>query len=145
MVMRSLSASEVTALLDSDCLARLASLDEDGYPHVTPLWFHWDGQVLRMTSLPGKPHVDRLSRNPRAGVVIDVEDDERSDGQRPNRQVRFVGDVEVVDDVDGEWTRTITARYLAGPGAGERVDKRSRQRRVVIVLRPTETVAVSSV
>ena len=124
---------------------RLATLDADGYPHVTPIWFHWDGDVVRMTSLPDKPHVRRLRHDARAGFVVDVEGGERSDGQRPNQQVRIVGDAVLRHDENGAWTRAITLRYLCGPGAEDQAMARSEQPRVVVELRPSTIVAVASI
>jgi Pyridoxamine 5'-phosphate oxidase len=142
---RPLSDGELDTLRAAVVPARLATLDGDGYPHVTPIWFIWDGEAFRMTSLLGKPHVHRLRRDQRAGLVIDIEDAERDDGERPNAQLRVVGDAEVSDDVGGAWTHTITLRYLRGPGAARAAQRRASQPRVVITLRPQRQVAVASV
>lgn len=40
--MPSLTPDQVDDLLGRDVVAHLATLDADGYPHVTPLWFIWD-------------------------------------------------------------------------------------------------------
>lgn len=140
-----MSDSEILELLQSDVVGHLATLDADGYPHVTPIWFHWDGETVRMTSLPNKPHVRRLRHDARAGFVVDFEAGERGDGQRPNRQVRIVGDTTLSDDTDGDWTRAITHRYLQGPGAQIKSQERAEQQRVVIELLPTTVTAVASV
>lgn len=145
MAPRPLSESEILELLQSDVVGHLATLDVDGYPDVTPIWFHWDGETIRMTSLPNKPHVRRLRHDARAGFVVDLEAGELSDGQRPNRQVRIVGDTALSDDTHGDWTRVITHRYLRGPGAKTQTEKRSAQQRVVIELLPTTIIAVASV
>ena len=142
---RDLSQWEMAELLDRPVPCKLATVDADGYPHVTPLWFHWDGEVIRMTSLRGKPHLRRLRLNARVCVLVDVEGDERADGERPNRQVRLVGDAELSDDLDGWWTRCITERYLRGPSAERVTDRRAADRRMVIALRPRSVVAVASV
>ena len=71
---RRLSDSEVEALLAADVPARVATLDADGCPHVTPLWFVWADGAFHMTSFAGKPHLRRLASNPRAGVCVDAED-----------------------------------------------------------------------
>jgi nitroimidazol reductase NimA-like FMN-containing flavoprotein (pyridoxamine 5'-phosphate oxidase superfamily) len=84
---RELDRGEIEALLSLEVPARLATLDGDGFPHVTPLWFVWQEGAFYMTSIADRPHLRRLSRNPRAGLCVDVEDPERPDGQRPNRQV----------------------------------------------------------
>jgi hypothetical protein len=57
-------------------------------PQVTPLWFVWEDRAFHLTSFPDRHHLRRLESNPRAGLCIDVEEPERDDGERPNRQVR---------------------------------------------------------
>jgi len=139
------SNREVPDVLQSDVVGQLATLDADGYPRVTPIWFHWDGDAVRMTSLEFKPHVRRLREDPRAGFVVDLEASELDNGQRPNRQVRIVSDTTVSVDADGDWTRVITQRYLCGPGAQAQTQARSKQPRVVIEMRPTRIIAAASI
>lgn len=141
---RSLSADEIDELLGMDLVGHLATIDTAGYPHVVALWFHWDGGVARMTSLPGRPHVNRLASNPKACLSVDTEGEEGTDGERPNRQVRLIGDVTLLDDVDGRWTAEITQRYLRGVGAQEQQEKRRQQPRILIELRPKKIVGVAS-
>ncbi|MDQ6804020.1 MAG: pyridoxamine 5'-phosphate oxidase family protein, partial [Actinomycetota bacterium] len=80
---RRLEPGEIDSLISLDVPARLATLDQDGFPHVTPLWFVWADGAFFMTSIADRPHVRRLSHDCRAGLCIDVEDPERTDGQRP--------------------------------------------------------------
>lgn len=144
-VPRKLEAVEIAAVVGLVVPLRLATIDELGFPHVTPLWFEWDAGAFWMTSLPHRPHVRRLLANPRASACVDVEEDEQFDGERPNRQVRAVGKAEVLDGVGGERTRRITQRYLSGPGLEPMLRKRTGARRVAIRLEPTELVAIASV
>src|SRR2546429_239482 len=74
---RALTDPEIARLLTSDVPANLATLDGDGYPHVTPVWFLWTGDALVMTSMSERPHVLRLRHDARAGVCIHVEEAER--------------------------------------------------------------------
>ncbi len=62
-----MSDPEIEALLALEVPARVATLDRDGFPHVTPLWFVWSGGAFYMTSLYDRPHLNRLRRNSRAG------------------------------------------------------------------------------
>ncbi|HUA46071.1 MAG TPA: pyridoxamine 5'-phosphate oxidase family protein [Solirubrobacteraceae bacterium] len=80
-----MSADEIDALLAAAVPARLATIDRDGFPHVTPLWFIWADGTFYLTSIADRPHPRRLEANPRAGICVDVEEPERDDGQRPNR------------------------------------------------------------
>ena len=141
---RSLTDVELAELLALDVPGRLGTLDKEGYPHITPIWFVWERGAFYMTSLPEKSHVRRLERDPRASFCVDVEDEERADGDRPNRSVRAVGPAEVFDD-DGEWTRRITGKYVRGPGREAKLAARSAQDRVVIRLQPVRLFGLSSV
>ena len=141
---RRLDAREIDLLLALDVPARVATLDRDGFPHVTPLWFIWADGAFFMTSIADRPHLRRLAQNPRAGLCIDVEDAERPDGQRPNRQVRALGVAELAPDHDAHWTARITEKYVRGPSSGELVEARAADPRVVISLRPSKLVAVAS-
>ncbi len=132
-------------MLAADVPARLATVDRHGFPHVTPLWFVWAADAFHLTSLPDRPHVRRLERDPRAGICIDLEAPERADGERPNRQVRAVGNVALFADADGTWTRRVTRKYVRGPAAAAREDRRAADPRVVIRLAPVKLVAVASV
>lgn len=141
---RSLRPEEIDELLTGDHLCRLATLDQDGFPHVTPLWFLWAEGCFLMTSLPGKPHVARLQQNPRAGLVIDVEAAQQLDGERPNRQVRITGHALLEPDAGGEWTRRITEKYVVGTAQLASAQRRATQERVVVRIQPISQVAVAS-
>ena len=142
---RSMSAEEIDALLALDVPAHLATLDAEGFPHVTPLWFIWAGGAFHLTSFPDRPHLARLRGDARAGICVDIERPERDDGQRPNQQVRATGTAELAQDEGGYWTQLITEKYLSAPAALERARGRARSARVVIHLRPHRLLAVASV
>ncbi len=98
-----------------------------------------------MTSFSDRPHLRRLERNPHAGLCVDAEQPQRPDGERPNQQVRAVGDAELFPDRDHAWTHRIDGRYLRGPAAEQRAAARAADERVLIRLRPVRLVAVASV
>ena len=140
-----MTADEIGALLALDVPAHLATTDDEGLPIVIPIWFLWTGQEFVMTSIAHRPHVRRLEASRAASICVDVEDPERADGQRPNRQVRASGIVALSMDEEGVWTRRITEKYLRGPGRDEQVALRSADTRVVMRLKPERVVAVRSV
>jgi nitroimidazol reductase NimA-like FMN-containing flavoprotein (pyridoxamine 5'-phosphate oxidase superfamily) len=140
-----LSPDQLDALLALDIPGQLGTLDKEGYPHITPIWFVWDRGAFYMSSLPDKAHVRRLERDPRASFAVDIEEAERDDGERPNRSVRAVGPAELFDDTGGAWTRRITEKYIVGPGRDATVARRSGQPRVVIRLQPVRLFGLSSV
>jgi Pyridoxamine 5'-phosphate oxidase len=67
-----MSDEERDAFLSSERTCRVASLGADGAPHVTPLWFVWDGKSLWLTSIVKSQRWTDLERDGRIGVVIDA-------------------------------------------------------------------------
>ena len=143
---RPLSHQETAELLSSDAVARLATIDADGYPHVTPLWFLWADGAFHLASDSGRPHLARLQANPRAGLVIDAEAPQRPDGQRPNKQVRAVGNATLTPDTAAIWTRRIWDKYINGTTARQAAEHRlGNRQRVLITITPARIIAVASV
>jgi nitroimidazol reductase NimA-like FMN-containing flavoprotein (pyridoxamine 5'-phosphate oxidase superfamily) len=142
-MVRQMEAGEVSALLELDTVAHLATLDDDGFPHVTPIWFIWHDGAFYFASDTNRPHVARLRRDARAGVVVDIEAARRSDGERPNQHVRAVGRAVAEPDVEGRWTARIWEKYGGDPA--ETADRLAGRRRSVIRLVPESMVTVASV
>jgi PPOX class probable F420-dependent enzyme len=135
---------EPRGLLERDLVLHLVTLRRDGTPRITPLWFFWDGAVLRMTSVAGKPHLRDLARDARCAVVIHDEVDPAPDGEPRYARVRARGRAELSRDEGGAWTRKITLRYVSGL-AGERLaERRARDERVLVTLRPDRVSATAS-
>ena len=131
-------------LLDRDLVLHLVTLRRDGTPRITPLWFVHEDGVLRMTSVAGKPHVRDLARDPRCAIVISDEIEPAADGERRYARVRASGKGEVQHDAGGQWTRRITLKYMSGP-VGERLaERRARDERALITLRPERLSATAS-
>ncbi|MGH7883916.1 MAG: hypothetical protein ACREN8_13610, partial [Candidatus Dormibacteraceae bacterium] len=82
---------------------------------------------------------------PKAATCIDLEDEERADGERPNRQLRALGQAMLQVDEHGFWTRQITEKYLVGPGRESMVAQRTSLPRTAISLRPVKVIALASV
>lgn len=144
-MVRVMTEAEIAELLELDVPARVATIDADGYPHVTPLWFLWTDGLFHLTSFAGKPHLARMSANPKVGLVIDTEYPLLADGERPNRQVRVLGDAEILPDTDRLWTRRIDDKYVHGPAAESFADRRPGVERFLVRVRPRKLVTVASV
>ncbi len=50
----------------------MASTGRDGSPHVTPLWFAWDGTALWLTSIVRSQRWTDLQRDNRVSVIVDA-------------------------------------------------------------------------
>lgn len=144
-VPRHLTPAEINELLAADTIARLATIDKDGYPHVTALWFLYEHDTFSLTSDASRPHLTRIRANPKVGLLIDTEQPERQDGERPNRQVRIVGQATLAEDRGGVWTARIWAKYRRRPTDPSEIAQRLRGRRRVLISVPAQDVtAVAS-
>lgn len=63
---------ERDAFLADERTCRVATVGGDGAPHVTPLWFAWDGSALWLTSIVRSQRWTDLGRDPRIAVVVDA-------------------------------------------------------------------------
>ncbi|MGW5071850.1 pyridoxamine 5'-phosphate oxidase family protein [Rhodococcus sp. NPDC004095] len=88
-----MTAAEIDDFLAEERTCRVASVDGDGQPHVTPLWFVWDGTHLWLNSLVRSRRWTDLSRDPRVSVVVDG-----GEGYGELRGVEIVGTVDVVGE-----------------------------------------------
>ncbi|CAO5188172.1 Pyridoxamine 5'-phosphate oxidase [Frankia sp. AiPs1] len=66
-----LSAEEVDTLLTESQVCRVATLTSSGAPHISPLWYAWDGTSLWLYSIVRSQRWSDLRRDPRTAVVVD--------------------------------------------------------------------------
>lgn len=62
--------AERDAFLTQARTCRVATVSTDG-PHITPLWFVWDGSALWISSIVRSRRWRDLERDPRVAVVVD--------------------------------------------------------------------------
>ena len=63
------------AFLREQRTCRVATVAADGRPHVTPLWFVWDGSALWLYSITRSRRWAELEHDPRVAIVIDTGED----------------------------------------------------------------------
>jgi nitroimidazol reductase NimA-like FMN-containing flavoprotein (pyridoxamine 5'-phosphate oxidase superfamily) len=90
-----LTEAELDDYLASQRTLRLATVDDDGVPHVVPLWFVWHAGAIWLNSLARSRRHRHLRDGRPVGLVVD-------DGDRYEelRGVRITGVPEVVPDDD---------------------------------------------
>jgi PPOX class probable F420-dependent enzyme len=66
-----MTAEEVDDFLRRQRTCRVATVGADGAPHVTPLWFVWDGACLWLNSLTKSQRWTNLERDGRIAAVVD--------------------------------------------------------------------------
>ena len=89
-----LTAEERDAYLREQRTCRVATVGPDGRPHVSALWFVWDGSALWLNSLTNSQRWANLLRAPAVSVLVDSGHDFLE-----LAGVELIGDVEVVGDV----------------------------------------------
>jgi hypothetical protein len=89
-----MTPEERDAFLSEQRTSRVATASQDGRPHVSPLWFVWDGSALWLYSIVRSQRWTDLERNPRCAVVVDA-----GVHYGELRGVEFAGDVERVGEI----------------------------------------------
>jgi PPOX class probable F420-dependent enzyme len=56
----------------------IATVREDGSPHVTPVWIDYDGEDVLVNSAQGRTKVRNVERDPRATVTVLPAEDQQS-------------------------------------------------------------------
>jgi PPOX class probable F420-dependent enzyme len=75
--------------------ANLATINPDGTPQVTPVWFDWDGRHLRINSAKGRVKDKNLRRTPTVALCI-------QDPDNPYRYVQIKGRVTQVTETGAD-------------------------------------------
>ena len=105
----------------------IATIREDGSPHVTPVWVDYDGEDVLVNSARGRTKVDNIARDPRATVTVLPAEDQQSG------YVMVSGPASIEDEGAREHIDMLAKKYLGedkypylGPG----------ERRVIIRIHP---------
>jgi len=70
-----MTSPEVDRYLRSARTCRVATIGPGGAPHVSPLWFVWDGDAVWLNSIVKSQRWVDVQRDPRVGLVIDGGED----------------------------------------------------------------------
>jgi PPOX class probable F420-dependent enzyme len=115
-----MAPEERETFLQGERTCRVASVGGDGSPHVTPLWFVWDGDSLWLTSIVHSQRWTDLQRDGRVSVIVDTGHDFME-----LRGVEIKGRAEVVGEVprtgEANAELDVPERLFADKYAGGRV------------------------
>ncbi|WP_406433318.1 pyridoxamine 5'-phosphate oxidase family protein [Streptomyces sp. NBC_00631] len=112
-----MTSGELDEFLTTQRTCRVATVSASGAPHVSALWFAWDGRSLWLYSVVRSQRWKDLSRDPRVAVVVDSgEEYDQLRGVELRGTVEFVGEVprtgELVAELD--YIETVFARKNFG-------------------------------
>ncbi|MFI1412035.1 pyridoxamine 5'-phosphate oxidase family protein [Streptomyces sp. NPDC020707] len=89
-----MTPEELDEFLTTQRTCRVATVSADGAPHVSTLWFVWDGKSLWLYSITRSKRWADLRRDPRVAAVIDAgEEYDQLRGVEVSGSVEFVGEV----------------------------------------------------
>ena len=92
-------------LLERPLYGHLATTRPDGSVQVSPMWFDWDGELLRFAHTTKRQKYRNVQRNPRVAMSI-------SDPDNPYRYLEVRGDVKRIEpDPAAGFFRRIANRY----------------------------------
>ncbi len=114
--------------------AKLATIGQDGYPHVTIMWYLYDGGHFYMTTTTTRVKYRNVRRNPKVGFVIDSD---------PYKGLAVKG--EVVDFISEDlqaWNRRIAARYTEPAELDRMVASLMADPRVILDIEPRALIRI---
>lgn len=126
------SAERDAFLQERGILCRIATIDDEGAPHVTPIWFiHHEGAVV-VTPRKNSAWLEHIRHDNRVAITIDEE-------ASPYRKVALQGRAEFLFDIgrDDEWRdlyRAIAKRYVPEAGAEHYVQETIDQPRALLAI-----------
>jgi nitroimidazol reductase NimA-like FMN-containing flavoprotein (pyridoxamine 5'-phosphate oxidase superfamily) len=119
-----LTESERDAFLNDLRIGRLATMREDGWPHVTPIWYVWEDGRFLLTLGKSRRHLGNIARDPHVTLIVD-EDPRTSDLTKSPRAVVCYGFGQLVEDDVGvrEITAKVEDRYLPADVRGPELEE----------------------
>ncbi|CAN5476675.1 hypothetical protein BH23CHL4_BH23CHL4_23500 [soil metagenome] len=112
----SMAVAEVDSFLAGAVLARLATIDEQGFPYIVPVWFEWDSEegIFWVIARQKSQWATLLKHYSKVALSID-------DDRKPYRKVTVQGNAELVEEpnVGGAWVKIaerMSVRYLGENG-----------------------------
>ncbi len=137
-----LARPDIDRLLRRPLIARLATVDPDGYPAIVPVWHDWDGQAAWLVARAEARFVEDIRRDPRVGLSVVADDN-------PDLRVQLRGWATIVEGPGPlagrmlEIARAMGERY-EGPAGLAYIETSREWPRCLIRIDPVRLVAWGS-
>jgi hypothetical protein len=96
-------------LLGKKGFAHVATLQPDGAPQLSVVWFEWDGEHVLFSTDRKRQKMRNVGRDPRVAILI-------TDPENPYRYLELRGRIERVDpDPQAELADVLARKYLGKP------------------------------
>ncbi|HEX9921524.1 MAG TPA: PPOX class F420-dependent oxidoreductase [Anaerolineae bacterium] len=139
--MQTMTPAEYKAfLLDTVRTGKLATVRQDGRPHIVPMWFDIDGDDLIFTTWHKSVKAVNMQRDPRVCLCID-------DETPPFAYVQIEGMAAFSDDMAelSRWATRIGGRYMGADQAEAYGRRNSVEGELVVRITPTKIIARSGI
>ena len=130
--MKTMGKDEVLRFLREHAYtAHLATVREDGRPHVAPIWIAVDGDDIVFTTWHASIKAKNIQRTGYAAISVD-------DNTPPFDSARVEGPVEMTDDPDElrRWATIIGGRYMGEDRAEEYGARNGAEGELLCRMRP---------
>ena len=137
--MRGLTAQEIKEFLAGPIVARIATIDNDGLPYITPVWQEWDGEALWIVPRERSAWVRHIESNPNVTVSCALDNS-------PYTRLLMRGVAEIVsgpEPMQGqclEIANRMAVRYLGERGPEYLVPTMDRPR-YLVKFTPSKTIS----
>jgi PPOX class probable F420-dependent enzyme len=127
-------------LLDRARTASLATVRADGRPHVAPIWFDLDGDILLFTTGETTVKARNMRRDPRVSLCIDDEEPPFAFVVVEGTARMSAGDPDML-----HWATRIGGRYMGPDLANSYGSRNAVPGELLVRVTPTRTVALKNI
>ncbi|MCW2541440.1 MAG: Pyridoxamine 5-phosphate oxidase-related FMN-binding protein [Frankiales bacterium] len=113
-------------LLVRPLIGHLATVRPDGAPSVTPMWYAWDGELLRFTHTTKRTRLRNIEHNPHVSLSV-------VDPEQPYRYLQARG---IVEDVEADPTGAFYVELAERYGMDNPQPPADHEDRVIVKVRP---------
>ncbi len=139
--MPEMTADEYKSFLERGTrTAKLATVRKDGRPHVVPIWFVLDGDVLIFTTARNSVKGQAILRDGRVSLCVD-------DEEPPFAFALIKGTATATDGAEDllHWATRIAARYVGEEQAEDFGCRNAVEGELLVRITPTKVVAENDV
>jgi PPOX class probable F420-dependent enzyme len=126
-------------LIDGKVVATAATINPNGQPHLSVVWYSYDGTHVHLNTTTERQKGENLSRNPHVSFLA-------IDPQNPYRylEIRGVIDEVVEGEAAVESINALAKKYVGADsyyGGFQTAEQRNQEHRILYKVKPTKVIA----
>jgi general stress protein 26 len=125
----------IREFLRKPLIARMTTIDPDGYPHTVPVWFMLDGNDIVIIADRSTRKVGHVAANPKGSVTIGGDSTDEAG-------YLFKGEFLIEEDPGHAWMRKVTFHYEEPKLAAQHVAEWAELDIIVMRLKPAKVIKV---